>query len=521
VATAGDVNGDGFSDVIVAATGYDNGESDEGRAFVYHGSAAGLVTTPAWTAESNQAFADFGYSVATAGDVNGDGFSDVIVGAYRYDNGESEEGRAFVYHGSAAGLAVTPAWTGESNQAFASFGFSVATAGDVNGDGLSDVIVGATGYDNGENDEGRAFVYHGSAAGLAATPAWTAESNQAFADFGNSVAVAGDVNSDGFSDVIVGAAGYDNGESGEGRAFAYHGSAAGLTTAPVWSAEGDQAFADFGYSVATAGDVNGDGYSDVIIGANLYDNGETDEGRAAVYYGNGDGLDRIARQERTDDSAPIWVLGTSDSESAFLLKALGRTPAGRGKVHLQFEVKPAGVAFDGTGLVTGPAANTGTPGGGGSAVPLSQLAVGLAPETLYHWRLRTVSDSPFFPRSPWFSLAYNAPSEADVRTAASVAVFELQPPAPGLWLAPPAPNPFNPRTAIAYLLPTQVRTRLAIYDIEGRLVRTLVDEVQGAGRHRVEWDGRDTRGRLASTGIYLSCLEAGGEVRFGKLVLVK
>ena len=117
MATAGDVNGDGFSDVIVGALLYDNGETDEGRAYVYHGSAAGLATTAAWTAESNQDDAHFGYSVATAGDVNGDGFSDVIVGAYVYDNGETNEGRAFVYHGSAAGLSPTAAWTAESNQA--------------------------------------------------------------------------------------------------------------------------------------------------------------------------------------------------------------------------------------------------------------------------------------------------------------------------------------------------------------------------------------------------------------------
>src|SRR6266568_780792 len=86
-----------------------------------------------WTAESNQASAELGLSVATAGDVNHDGFSDVIVGAPFYDNGQTDEGRAFVYLGSASGLATTPAWTAESDQASALFGFSVATAGDVNG----------------------------------------------------------------------------------------------------------------------------------------------------------------------------------------------------------------------------------------------------------------------------------------------------------------------------------------------------------------------------------------------------
>jgi hypothetical protein len=286
LASAGDVNGDGYSDVIVGAPYYDNGQIDEGRAFLYLGSASGLAASPAWTGESEQTNAYFGYSVATAGDVNGDGYSDVVVGALGYSNGQTREGRAFVYLGSAAGLAASPAWTAESNQGEAMFGVSVASAGDVNGDGYSDVIVGAAGYDNGQTDEGRVYVYLGSPAGPAISPAWTAESDQVFANFGISVAPAGDANGDGYSDVILGASFFDNGQTNEGRAFVYLGSAAGLATAPAWTAESDQASAYFGVSVATAGDVNGDGYGDVIVGAYQYDNGETAEGRVFVYLGS-------------------------------------------------------------------------------------------------------------------------------------------------------------------------------------------------------------------------------------------
>src|SRR5439155_548921 len=152
VGTAGDVNGDGFSDVIVGAPLNDNGQSDEGRAYVYLGSASGVAASAAWTTESNQASAFYGYSVATAGDVNGDGYSDVIVGAPQYDNGQSDEGRAFVYLGSASGLATSAAWTFDCKQPSASFGYSVGTAGDVNGDGFSDVIVGAPLFDNGQTN---------------------------------------------------------------------------------------------------------------------------------------------------------------------------------------------------------------------------------------------------------------------------------------------------------------------------------------------------------------------------------
>jgi hypothetical protein len=294
VSTAGDVNGDGYSDVIVGAPEYDNGELAEGRAFVYHGSAFGLSATAAWTAESDQEWTLFGVSVSTAGDVNGDGYSDVIVGANFYENGELSEGGAFVYHGSASGLSATANWTGEGNQPGAQFGGSVSTAGDVNGDGYSDVIVGANFYENGELSEGGAFVYHGSASGLSATANWTGEANEPGAAFGGSVSTAGDVNGDGYSDVIVGADAYDNGETDEGRAYVYHGSASGLSDSPAWTAEGDQESAHFGYSVSTAGDVNADGYSDVIVGAYLYDNGNLDEGRAFVYHGSASGLSASA-----------------------------------------------------------------------------------------------------------------------------------------------------------------------------------------------------------------------------------
>lgn len=113
-----------------------------------------LSASPNWTAESDQDYAQFGMCVASAGDVNGDGYSDVIIGAQFYSNGEYQEGRAYVYYGFATGLSTSPNWIAESNQSGAIFGTEVTTAGDVNGDGYSDVIVGAPRYDNGETNEG-------------------------------------------------------------------------------------------------------------------------------------------------------------------------------------------------------------------------------------------------------------------------------------------------------------------------------------------------------------------------------
>jgi hypothetical protein len=126
----------------------------ESGAFVYLGSAAGLSITPAWTAESDQVNANFGISVASAGDVNNDGYGDVIIGA-------SGEGRAYLYLGSdsAPSLSTDPSWTAESEQVNTSFGYSVASAGDINNDGFGDVIVGAHQYSNDQMSAGRAFAY--------------------------------------------------------------------------------------------------------------------------------------------------------------------------------------------------------------------------------------------------------------------------------------------------------------------------------------------------------------------------
>ncbi len=296
VGTAGDVNKDGVDDVIVGAWLYDTGptEEDAGRVFVFHGSPNGLpdadqdgIAQPSdasWTADGGTPYGEFGVSVSTAGDVNNDGAADVIVGADYAGSGF--EGSAYAYYGSASGLSTSADWTVNGSQAFSQFGFAVGTAGDVNGDGYDDVMVGAYAYDTASyTDGGRVRVYYGSSSGLSTTAAWTMDGGQAFAQFGVSVGTAGDVNNDGYADVIVGAHG--DGSLYHGRAYVYEGSASGLSSTANWVAEGDQDSGEFGISVSAAGNVNGDSYIDVIIGMPGYDNGTlTNAGQALVYYGS-------------------------------------------------------------------------------------------------------------------------------------------------------------------------------------------------------------------------------------------
>ena len=335
--TAGDVNGDGYADVIIGAPSYTTAFYPQGLVFVYHGSASGLSPDPDWAVIGDDIDGYFGRSVGTAGDVNGDGFSDVVVGAPGADLPNLDgSGRVFVYHGSAlglsrspdtilqiggthsfgqsvraagdvnrdgfadvvvgtpdradvflgseAGLSLVPNWTALSDQSGAGFGEEVGAAGDVNGDGYDDIVVGAPRYNNGQDHEGRAYVYHGSPGGPSHTANWVAESNQFPALFGSSVGTAGDVNSDGYADLVVGAIWYTNGQRSEGRAFVFYGSASGLSLTANWTADSNQAEASFGASVGTAGDVNGDGSPDLIIGAPEYSNGQQKEGRAYVFH---------------------------------------------------------------------------------------------------------------------------------------------------------------------------------------------------------------------------------------------
>lgn len=275
VSGAGDINRDGYDDVVVGAPDYDGGGAGDGAVFLFLGSDAGVQGAYCWGAFGEQSGGAFGVSVAGAGDVDGDGCSDVVVGAYQFNDGEENEGKVWVFHGhegvcpdvldSGADLQSAALWSYQFNQAEAYAAFSVAGAGDVDRDGLSDIVIGAYSASDGEQDEGLAWLFLGP---LGADPDYQFDENVASAEYASVVAGAGDVNGDGFDDVLIGSPRWDGGQNDEGRVFVYFGGDDGINDVPGPTIlQPDVAGRNFGGSLAPAGDVNGDGFDDFLVGA--------------------------------------------------------------------------------------------------------------------------------------------------------------------------------------------------------------------------------------------------------------
>ena len=257
VSDAGDVNGDGKADIIVGAhkAGY-----DLGKAFIISGATGQFI----YVFNGKQYGEGFGYSVSGAGDVDGDGRSDVIVGApYYYPGGVGSTGRVIVF----SGLNGDSIWTFYGDSIYYAFGYSVSGGGDVDGDGRGDLVVGSPRYLS--SGIGKAFVF----SGMTGDTLHAFERYSGAHGFGISVAGAGDVDDDGRDDVVIGDPYNDS-------AYVFSGRDGSM----LWSFGGH---GEFGRSVSGAGDVDGDGHADVIVGAPMADTlGLTDCGKAHVFSGD-------------------------------------------------------------------------------------------------------------------------------------------------------------------------------------------------------------------------------------------
>lgn len=308
VAFTGDVNDDGFDDLVVGAPGDNEGS---GSVFLFLGAAEGVAPEPELIVYGPGAGADFGCSVAPAGDLNGDGFADAAVGAPKYSLVFEEQGSVHVYFGGirpfrdAGGLlggdSKLLAWMGEGEGPFTRLGQSVCGAGDIDGDGFDDLIVGSS-------ETGT--VYFGSGFGL--------DAREPVVLVGGGIVVGiGDIDGDGYADVGVG-------DPAANRVRLHFGAPGGPSTDRVRDLAGA---GGFGASLS-AGDVDLDGWPDLLIGAPAGSS-------ASLFRGTPGGIDEVpawseirpgefgasvvVSGDLDGDGLPEWVIGAPAADQIHIL----------------------------------------------------------------------------------------------------------------------------------------------------------------------------------------------------------
>ena len=363
VSNAGDINGDGIDDAIIGAPTVDQGLSREtaGASYVLFGSEtsfsrtftpADLDGTNGFAINGVEEFDEAGAAVSAAGDVNGDGIDDVIIGAptSRFSRNSSNfDGKSYVVFGSAAGFSPelelsdldgTNGFVINGVEDGDAFGDSVSGAGDVNGDGIDDVIVRASVTNQN-------YVVFGSQAGfgseinaadLDGSNGFVIENEMESArDFnGNAVSAAGDVNGDGIDDLILGADRDAPDGVQTGSSYVIFGTAEGFdSTLAISSLNGSNGFAipginaadNAGDAVSGAGDVNGDGIDDVIIGAFGADAQGDRAGESYVVFGRAGGFDSRLDLTSLDGTNGFVLTGTAEGNLT------GRAVSGAGDVN--------------------------------------------------------------------------------------------------------------------------------------------------------------------------------------------
>jgi hypothetical protein len=351
VSEAGDVNGDGLVDIIVAASGYQGPSAH--RAYVVFGKTGSAPVALAdvkaghggFFLESDVDNDDSPWVVGGAGDVNGDGFADVIVGAVRQGQWGELVPRAYVVLGKSDTEPVPLEDVANGTSGFilssdmrAGVSPSVSGADDVNGDGLADVIVGTEMDDANGANSGRTYVVFGKSDTEVVS---LQDVEQGIGGFvldgegeddrsGASVGAAGDVNGDGVPDILVGAPTADPNGQSSGRTYLVFGKVDAENTALAGVAQGTGGFAmdgeaegdEAGRTVSGAGDVNGDGLADVIVGAWYADPNGSKSGRTYVVFGRA-ATNRVALADIAQGDGGFALDGASAGDEAGAVSGAG------------------------------------------------------------------------------------------------------------------------------------------------------------------------------------------------------
>jgi hypothetical protein len=269
--------------------------NEGGRAFIYNGREGGLNDDHVATMHGDGESDHFGQSIITSGDFNGDGYNDLLFGIPLDDDGGTDAGSLQLFPGSSIGISSSAVTTihgegDDENLGLYTYRFG---AGDIDGDGKDDLVVGIPTDDETGTDAGKIIVYMGTGAFLPDYISETLYGEVAGDKFGESVAVS-DVNGDGYADVVVGAPNNDDGSTDAGKVYVFEGTADGMSTTASHGQYGESSSNNLGERLYALGDINGDGYGDVYMAGDSSD--------ARVYHGDASGLTGVADQRwsRTD-----------------------------------------------------------------------------------------------------------------------------------------------------------------------------------------------------------------------------
>ena len=357
VSSAGDVNGDGIDDIIIGAPFADPNGTASGESYVVFGNNSGFTgVLELSTLDGSNGFVingvdngdNSGGSVSSAGDFNGDGIDDLIIGASRAEPNGSDSGRSYVVFGNKDGFKGSLELSSlDGRNGFVINGIdsgdfsgaSVSSAGDFNDDGIDDLIIGAPGADPNSPNSGESYVVFGSnnkkfeaSLDLSNLDGRGFKINGIDGGSGGSVSSAGDINGDGIDDLIIGAS---NANSGAGESYVVFGGKNKITTTKgldLSALNGKNGFKingidsgdQSGTSVSGAGDVNGDGINDIIIGARFASPNGPASGESYVVFGNKNGFEDTLDLSNLDGTNGFTINGIdSNNFSGYSVSGAG------------------------------------------------------------------------------------------------------------------------------------------------------------------------------------------------------